>query len=170
MPTPPKTAALVTGVCTASSWRCASIWAQSSRVGVRTSARVVRRGFPIRRCRIGRPKAAVFPLPVAAQARTSRPAMAGGIDCSWMGVGLVKPSSRTPRRRRGSRPKEEKGKESGPGAVRARLAVRGATQLRVAVLVDLGGGDREGEPARQLGVREELALQAREAQLGGVLE
>ena len=84
--------------------------------GVRTSARVVRRGLRIRRCRIGSTKAAVLPLPVTAQASTSRPAIAGGIDCSWIGVGRVKPSSRTPRRSSGSRPKEEK------GTIRARCA------------------------------------------------
>ncbi len=82
MPTPPYTAALVTGVCTASSSRCAWIWAASSRVGVRTSARVVPRGLAITRCRIGSTKAAVFPLPVIAQARTSFPAAAGGIAWS----------------------------------------------------------------------------------------
>ena len=73
---------------------CASIWAHSSRVGVRMSARVVRRGLPISRWRIGSTKAAVLPLPVAAQASTSRPASAGGIACSWIGVGRAKPSSR----------------------------------------------------------------------------
>jgi hypothetical protein len=55
------------------------ICAASSRVGVRMSARVVPRGRAMRRFRIGRRKAAVFPLPVMAQARTSRPPIAGGM-------------------------------------------------------------------------------------------
>ena len=45
MPTPPKTAALVSGVWTASSRVCSSIWAASSRVGVMTRARVTPRGL-----------------------------------------------------------------------------------------------------------------------------
>ena len=45
--------------------------------------------------------AAVFPLPVMAQARTSRPSIAGGMACCWMGVARVKPSSRTPFMRSG---------------------------------------------------------------------
>ena len=79
MPTPPNTAAAVTGVCTARSFRSSTIWAASSRVGVSTSARVVPRGFSISRWRMGSRKAAVLPLPVMAQASTSRPARAGGI-------------------------------------------------------------------------------------------
>ena len=38
-------------------------------------------------CRIGSANAAVFPVPVAACASTSRPSRSGGIDCCWMGVG-----------------------------------------------------------------------------------
>src|SRR2546428_12793968 len=34
-----------------------------------------------------------------ARASTSRPSITGGMACSWMGVGLAKPRSRTPRRR-----------------------------------------------------------------------
>jgi hypothetical protein len=34
-----------------------------------------------------------------AQASTSRPSMAGGIASFWIGVGRVKPISRTPRKR-----------------------------------------------------------------------
>ena len=37
-----------------------------------------------------------FPLPVWADASRSRPSMAGGIACSWIGVGRAKPSSRIP--------------------------------------------------------------------------
>ncbi len=73
MPTPPKTAAALIGVCTARSFRSSRICAASSRVGVSTSARVVPRGLSISWCRIGSRKAAVLPLPVIAQASTSRP-------------------------------------------------------------------------------------------------
>ena len=73
------------------------------------SARVVRRGLPISRWRMGSPKAAVLPLPVAAQARTSRPSIAGGMAWSWIGVGRVNPSSRTPRSSSGWSPNEVKG-------------------------------------------------------------
>jgi hypothetical protein len=44
-----------------------------------TSARVAPRPRPSSRCRMGSTNAAVFPLPVAAQPSTSRPASAGGI-------------------------------------------------------------------------------------------
>ncbi len=112
MPTPPKTAAADIEVCTAS-WRaCSSIWAASSRVGVRIRARVTPRVLPERRLKIGSRKAAVLPLPVMAQASTSRPSMAGGIESDWIGVGRVNPISRTPRRRSGCSPNWEKGTES----------------------------------------------------------
>lgn len=38
---------------------------------------------------MGIAKAAVFPLPVSAQPRRSRPERATGIAWAWMGVGLV---------------------------------------------------------------------------------
>ncbi|OGL05659.1 MAG: hypothetical protein A3I03_12270 [Candidatus Rokubacteria bacterium RIFCSPLOWO2_02_FULL_68_19] len=101
MPTPPKTAAPDIGVCMAIWFRCSSIWAASSRVGVTISARVTPRRLGMRRCRMGSTKAAVLPLPVMAQASTSRPSMAGGIASCWIGVGRVKPISLTPRRRSG---------------------------------------------------------------------
>ncbi len=91
--TPPKTAAALSGVWTARSLRSSRIWAASSRVGVMTRARVVPRGLSISWCRIGSRNAAVLPLPVTALARTSRPAMAGGMASAWMGVGRAKPSS-----------------------------------------------------------------------------
>ena len=75
---------------------CSRICAASSRVGVTTSARVVRRGFPSRRCRIGSRNAAVLPLPVAAHASRSRPSSAGGMASAWIGVGRTKPSSFRP--------------------------------------------------------------------------
>src|SRR4051795_4496387 len=43
-----------------------------------------------------------------AQARTSRPASAGGTALIWMGVGSVKPRSRTPRIRMGAMPSSVK--------------------------------------------------------------
>ena len=79
IPTPPYTAAAVIGVCTAISFSASRIWAASSRVGVTTRARVFPRGRSMSLCRIGRRNANVFPLPVIAQARTSRPSSAGGI-------------------------------------------------------------------------------------------
>ena len=81
----------------ASCRRWSSICAASSRVGVMTSARVAPRGVPARRCRIGSRKAAVLPLPVTAQASTSRPAMAGGMASRWIGVGVDEAQSRRPR-------------------------------------------------------------------------
>ncbi len=101
MPTPPNTGAAVIGVCTARSFSSSTICAASSRVGVSTRARVVPRGLSIRRWRIGSTNAAVFPLPVMAEARTSRPARAGGTASAWIGVGRAKPSSFTPLRRLG---------------------------------------------------------------------
>ena len=99
--TPPKTAAAERGVWTVSAFACSSICAASSRVGVRMRARVTPRFLPIRWLRIGSRKAAVLPLPVMAQASTSRPSMAGGMASAWIGVGRVKPISRTPRRSSG---------------------------------------------------------------------
>src|SRR5688572_10800330 len=96
IPTPPNTDAAVIGVCTARSFRSSRICAASSRVGVITSARVVPRGRSISLWRMGSRNAAVLPLPVMAQASTSRPAIAGGIASAWIGVGRVKPSSLMP--------------------------------------------------------------------------
>ena len=45
---------------------------------------------------MGRANAAVLPVPVWANPRTSRPFKANGIACCWMGVGLVKPTELTP--------------------------------------------------------------------------
>src|SRR5262245_49785812 len=171
MLTPPNTAKAVTGVCTAIPSMWAWIWTASSRVGVRTRARVVRRGLCRSRCTMGRPKAAVLPLPVAAQARTSRPSRAGGMAWSWMGVGLVKPSSLTPRSSKGSRPNDEKG-TSGPGVGKrgTALAFGDALRLGLAVLREVGGGEHEAGTRHRLGLAQDLALQLREAEVGRVLE
>jgi uncharacterized protein len=56
-------------------------------------------GAAARRCRIGSAKAAVLPVPVCAQPSTSRPASTAGIASRWIGVGVVKPASRTARSR-----------------------------------------------------------------------
>ena len=40
---------------------------------------------------IGKPKAAVFPVPVCAHPNRSRPSNRWGTACIWMGVGLVYP-------------------------------------------------------------------------------
>ena len=70
-----------------------STCAASSRVGVRMSARGFRAffGLAFNICRIGRAKAAVFPVPVCAPAITSRPSRIGGIDCDWIGVAILYP-------------------------------------------------------------------------------
>ena len=102
MPTPPNTAAPVIGVCTASSLRSSRICAASSRVGVSTSARVVPRGLSDQpRAGSGSRKAAVLPLPVAAQRQD-----VAALEGRWNGLGLdgrrrAKPSSFRPRRRLG---------------------------------------------------------------------
>ncbi len=73
-----------------------SICAASSRVGVRTSARIGWRageGGRLRATRAaagcGSANAAVLPVPVWAPASTSRPSRTTGIACAWTGVGDV---------------------------------------------------------------------------------
>src|SRR5215210_2940771 len=94
--------------CRPRSLKCSTIWAASSRVGARTRARVTPRFWPMSRFRMGSANAAVLPLPVIAQARTSRPSTAGGMPSRWIGVGTVKPRSATPFKRLGCRLNEEK--------------------------------------------------------------
>ena len=51
---------------------------------------LARGGRPVccaRRCRIGRLKAAVLPVPVCAMPSRSRPSITEGMDWAWMGVG-----------------------------------------------------------------------------------
>ena len=75
--------------------KLASIWTASSRVGARISARQAlglgRPGIARIWWRIGRPKAAVLPVPVWATPRMSRPAICGAMVCAWIGVGVSKP-------------------------------------------------------------------------------
>ena len=54
---------------------------------------------------MGRRKAAVLPVPVAAVPMTSGPASAGGMACAWMGVGCSKPAAVTARSEAGERPR-----------------------------------------------------------------
>ena len=162
MPRPPKTDAVVVRVWRASSRTCCSICAASSRVGVRTSARVVPLGLSVRRCRIGRAKAAVLPLPVIAVATRSRPSMAAGIVCSWIGVGFTKPRSETPRSSVVWSWKAEKGNEPRSlsyrrvcllknGGIRRDAAVRrGSLAEREGLkCLTLRLGSRMARPARQ---------------------
>mmetsp|Transcript_10312 Transcript_10312/g.28990 ORF Transcript_10312/g.28990 Transcript_10312/m.28990 type:complete len:321 (-) Transcript_10312:118-1080(-) len=89
-------------------------WAASSLVGVMMSALVAAAEaaallfrpledatLPPPRCIIrsmmGRRKAAVLPLPVTAEAQTSRPDRATGMTDPWMGVGVTNPMEATPR-------------------------------------------------------------------------
>ena len=66
-------------------------WSASSRVGASTRLRGMRalERPADSRSIIGRVKAAVLPVPVWAMPRTSRPARATGMACSWIGVGVV---------------------------------------------------------------------------------
>lgn len=48
-------------------------------------------GLSRRAWRMGKAKAAVFPLPVSARPIKSRPSRASGIDSAWMGVGALYP-------------------------------------------------------------------------------
>jgi len=79
MATPPKMAAPPIGVKRASSRRCSSICAASSRVGASTRARVFPRACPIKRFRIGNRKAAVFPL----RSSRRRERRAPGTPAEW---------------------------------------------------------------------------------------
>ena len=65
------------------------------------------------RCKIGRTKAAVLPVPVWARPRMSRPSKAAGMAFSWMGVGPSKPRVLRLRWRSAFRPRDEKGLEIG---------------------------------------------------------
>ena len=63
----------------------------SSRVGVRTSAWTPR-WVGSTAASSGSPNAAVLPVPVWATPVMSRPASSAGMACSWIAVGVVKPS------------------------------------------------------------------------------
>ena len=95
-----------------------AICAASSRVGVTTSARMAPRGLSSAAscCRMGSTKPAVLPVPVWAQASTSRPASAGGITSRCTGVGVVYSWSMTARTSAVERPSSV----NGDAATRAR--------------------------------------------------
>jgi len=77
--------------------KASAIWIASSRVGLRTRARIGSEVFLStsddadfkRESTIGRRKASVFPVPVCAVATTSTPVRAAGIAFAWTGVGWV---------------------------------------------------------------------------------
>lgn len=71
---------------------CSASWYASSLVGVITNAKTPY-GPSERQLRIGRAKAAVFPLPVWARPRTSSPARIRGMQWRWTWVGFFMPSS-----------------------------------------------------------------------------
>src|SRR5690625_5457123 len=79
-----------------------SICSASSRGGVTIRARGERclrlSWLPLSPLRIGRTKAAVLPVPVCAHPMTSRPVVATGMACAWIGVGEVYPVSWMPRK------------------------------------------------------------------------
>ena len=83
MPTPPKTSAVLSVVLAAYALRFSSICAANSRVGARIKARTclgVRfLGAASIAVRMGSENAAVFPVPVWAAAKTSRPFKSSGI-------------------------------------------------------------------------------------------
>ena len=90
MPTPPMTTAPRTRSPLPKRSSSSPIWSASSRVGARMSARVP--VLPASRSMMGKRKAAVLPVPVAAVPMTSLPASAGGMAWDWMGVGCSKPA------------------------------------------------------------------------------
>ena len=71
---------------------------------VEGETRIVLRFHP----RLAPVKAAVFPVPVCAAPRRSRPWSTWGIACAWIGVGSEYPSSATARRSSGASPSSEK--------------------------------------------------------------
>ena len=108
IPAPPTTRTVLRCEPEENADKLSAICFASSRVGARISARVVfGEGFSpffISASSIGRPKAAVLPVPVWARPITSRPFIACGIACAWIGVGSVMPSSASLVTRRGASP------------------------------------------------------------------
>ena len=87
---PPTITAHRTDISDPRASNASDIWYANSRVGARTRPN---RGWGLlsNACRIGRAKAAVFPLPVSARPIKSRPSSASGIDWAWIGVGALYP-------------------------------------------------------------------------------
>src|SRR5580658_7576091 len=71
----------------------------------------------LRCCRIGSTKAAVLPVPVCAEASTSRPERAPGITSAWTGEGTVYPSSISARTKGARRPNARNGEAATSWAV-----------------------------------------------------
>jgi hypothetical protein len=90
MSIPPTITAHRTDMSEPRASKACDIWYANSRVGARTSPKKAC-GLSSRACRIGKAKAAVFPLPVSASPIKSRPSRASGIDCAWIGVGALYP-------------------------------------------------------------------------------
>ncbi len=95
MSTPPYTTAQRSGVCDAYCCTLTATWSASSRVGARISARTGWRAgdmlvlaWEMSRCRIGKAKPAVLPVPVWAAPITSLPFKTMGMALDWIGVGL----------------------------------------------------------------------------------
>ena len=90
-PTPPKITVWLTLQYFPYRAKHSSICSASSRVGVRISARTpLWLGWlAASRCKMGRAKAAVLPVPVWAQPSRSRPSSTGGMAFCWMGEGAV---------------------------------------------------------------------------------
>ncbi len=85
---PPYASAIRTGLCFASRTSSASTCTASSRVGTTT---IAWNGWArSRRWMIGRPNAAVLPVPVRAWPMMSAPARATGIIFSWISEGVTK--------------------------------------------------------------------------------
>ena len=106
-PTPPKTVREVRPRRWARGVIASSIWATSSRVGARMSARGRRAcgrfWLAARRVSSGSTKAIVLPEPVRPRPSTSRPARESGSVAAWMGVGVViPPAARTSTREAGT--------------------------------------------------------------------
>jgi len=83
---PPKMTTVFRSVKALNSLKAASTWRASSRVGSRIRQRIFPFDFSSR-LRMGRPNAAVLPVPVCAEAIRSPPLRATGMACAWIGDG-----------------------------------------------------------------------------------
>ena len=103
----------------------------SSRVGT-TIRLCVRRGavgaLSQMCCSMGNENAAVLPDPVWAEASTSRPCKMAGMACTWMGVGVLKPSPSSARCKAGNTAGEKPRLEKGMGKTGVKSAIK---QLQV---------------------------------------
>ena len=128
-PTPPKTVREVRPRRCASGVIASSIWATSSRVGARMSARgrrdCGRLPFAARRVSRGSTKAIVLPEPVRPRPSTSRPAIESGSVAAWMGVGVVMPPAASTSTRGAGTPSVPKFWEDKEGSFMVRRGRRG---------------------------------------------